>query len=51
MTVDFRTVVLSKDNVPQRVESAEIRRSAVGFVLVVVFGVASGLCLVAWIFG
>jgi hypothetical protein len=51
MTVDFRTVVLSKGNDVPRAESAESHRSAVVFVVTVVFGVVSGLCLVAWIFG
>lgn len=51
MTVDFRTVVLSKGNEVPRAESAESRRSAVVFVVTVVFGVISALSLVAWIFG
>jgi hypothetical protein len=51
MTVDFRSVVLSKGNDVPREESPESHGSAAAFVVTVVFGVVSGLCLVAWIFG
>jgi hypothetical protein len=52
MTVDFRTVVLSKGNDSEQPAEPQVsRRSPRAYLVAVVLAVASGLCAVAWIFG
>jgi hypothetical protein len=52
MTVDFRSVVLSKGEVAESIEHAgSTRRSPRALLVAVIVAVASGLCAVAWIWG
>jgi len=52
MTVDFRSVVLSKGDEAERLDEAQLpSRSPRTILLGVVLAVASGLCAVAWIWG